>query len=286
MKARVWLLFAGVVVLLLTAGCASQPATAAEAVATARAFLTARAAKDVGALYGVLTPPVRDAVSLAEVAGFISRERFTFGSVGLPVERDEGWVQIPVFDVAVTTTDWETRWPEYRLTLRHDGRRWQVAWVDPLAHAALSAYQNSRYGDQLELARQIAQADPFHYRGPLERHYAYRGLKRLREAELALLRASELATPAQVAHVQETLARFRLDLNQPADAAALAREALRLAPAGLYSPAWRADTLVVLARALVATGDRPGAEAAIAEARALDPQNASLAILVRSLPGG
>lgn len=286
MRGSVRFLLAGILAMLLAAGCGSEPATADGAAAAARTFLTARATKDTGAVYALLSDPVQKAVSAADITGYLRRERFTYGAISSPEEKGDGWFQVRITDLTVTTDEWETRWSDYWLTLQHDGRRWRVAWVDPMAFAALNAYQNSRYGDQLELARQIMAADPFHYRGPLEQHYAYRGLKRLREAELALIRAGELATPAQAPHVMETFARFRLDLGQPADAAGMARSALAAAPAGLYSPAWRADTLVVLARALLAAGDRPGAEAAAAQAGELDPQNASLAILMRGLAGG
>jgi tetratricopeptide (TPR) repeat protein len=268
-------------VALSLAGCAKTPATPEAAVPVVRAFLQARQQGDSGALYTFLTPEAQKATTRSDVADYIRREQFTYGRIGAPVVRDAGWLQVPIADLSVTRPDGQTRWPEALLTLHHDGRRWGVAWIEPLAAAALSAYQNNRFGDELNLAHTIRALDPYHYRGALEYHYAYRGLKRLREAETALVEGGRLATPSQQADVADAWARFKLELNHPEDAIPQARAALQKAAPYtpfLYSNRWQADVLVVLGKALLARGDRAGAADAAARAGELDPENGSLAM--------
>jgi tetratricopeptide (TPR) repeat protein len=130
-------------------------------------------------------------------------------------------------------------------------------------------------------AHTIIDIDPYHYRGYLEEHFAYRGLQRLREAELAVLRAIQLATPVQQPDAYDAMARFKLNLKAPADAATFAQKALNVASPYIpatYSTRWEADTLVVLGRAQFAQGDRAGAEQTAKRASELDPFNGTLAI--------
>lgn len=278
-------------ILILTwtlTACSAAPVTPEAASATALKFLQARSAGDAGAMLGLLTERARKAIPAGDIARHLGSEAFTFGTLGQPAVVDESTVQVPVADYRILTPGQDARWPEFRLTLVYEENRWRVAWTEPLAAAARRAYENSQYGEELELARTIGQIDPYSYRGPLERHFAYRGLKRLREAEVEILRARELATPYQAPDVEDSFARFKLALGQPGDAAALARGALdKAAPyvPNLYSHRWQADTLVTLGRALLARGDRAGAEDALKRAEQVDPANAGVAMLRRGLAG-
>jgi hypothetical protein len=273
-----------VLLLLLTltaAGCSRTPATPDAAAKVVRQFLQARSKGDAGAIFPLLTPAVQKALPRTEVAKFVRQEGFGYGAVGTPVEMEPGWVRVPVADVRLDRPDGETRWPEVQLTLHYDGSRWGVAWVEPLAAQAREAYLNSRYGDELTLADTIHAADPYHYRGPLEYHYAYRGLKRLREAELALAQAGQLATPSQAPEVEDAWARFKRSLGHPEDAIPHAQAALqKAAPYSpfLYSNRWQADLLVVLGRSYLAQGNLPAVTEAVKQAAGLDPENAALAM--------
>lgn len=280
-----------VMVVLMTwmlAGCAAAPSTPEAAAAAAQKFLEYRVAQNAGAMHGLLTERAAEAMTEGDIARYIRREQFQFGSLGLPVVLEDGNVQVPVADYRVTSGNREVRWPEVRLTLRYEGKRWLVGWVEPLADRARRAYENSQYGETLALGKAISAIDPYHYRGPLETHFAYRGLLRLREAEVALLRAVDLATVYQQADVEDAFARFKLSLGHPEDAIPHARAALEKAEPyvpGLYSARWKADALVVLGRSLLLRGDRAGAVAAADAAAGLDPLNAGLAMLRRGLSG-
>src|SRR5690606_24633042 len=106
-------------------------------------------------------------------------------------------------------------------------------------------------------------------------------LGRIRQAEHALNAAWARATGAQRADVMAARARFKLAIGAPAEALALAREALSLArpyAPGTYSASWQAETLIVGARAALALGDREAAQALADEAAELDPANAALAV--------
>lgn len=286
MKARSVAVLVVVVITWMLSGCTANPSTPDAATTAALRFLQSRQARDAGAMHGLLTARAEQAMTEADIARHIRDEQFRFGSLGAPTSPAEGWIRIPVSDYVIKTPGNEVHWPEVLLTLRYDGRRWGVAWVEPLAEAARRAYENNRDGDVLESARAITEIDPYHYRGPLEMHFAYRGLKRYREAEVAILRAMELANPPQQADVEDAYARFKLWLKHPEDAAPHARAALEKAAPyvpSLYSLRWRADTLVVLGRALLLTGDRAGAARAAEQAAQADPDNAGLAMLRREL---
>jgi|GEM_PF-1622120 len=271
---------------LLTGGCGTVPSTPDAAVPVARDFLRARADRSAGTLYALLTAGAKEAISLDAVVGQVRRETVSFTSLGAAVQADPGWVQVPVVDLVVRTQESEARWPEVRLTLHYEGGQWRVAWADPLMYLASQAYQNARYSEELELAESIADIDPYHYRGPLERHFAQRSLERPREAEVALLKAAALATPAQAPDVEDAAARFRLRLGQPDMALAHCRSALEKAAPyipQLYSFRWQADALAVQGRAFLAKGDRSAAEAAVRDGLSIDPENADLAMLRRDL---
>lgn len=269
-------------------GCAATPSTPEAAVATAQKFLQNRAARDAAAMQGQLTERARKAITAAEIRRYIQNEAFRFGALGAPVVLADGWVQVPVADYRIENAGQEIHWPEVRLTLHYADKHWYVAWAEPLAANARRAYENSQYGEELELGRAISAIDPYYYRGPLEIHFAYRGLKRLREAEAAILRAGELATPYQAPDVEDAFARFKMALGHPEDAIPRARAALEKAAPyapGLYSERWQADVLVVLGRALLLRGDKAGAADVVGRAAALDPENAGLAMLRRELMG-
>lgn len=265
---------------LLTA-CSPMPRTPEGALSVARDFLRARADRDARALHGALTAKAQKAMSRSDVANFLSQERVAYGAIGPVQERDHDWVQVQVHDLAITTHEQTVRWPEVWLTLHYEQDRWRVAWAEPLMSQAAQAYQNGLLGQELELGRTIVEIDPFHYRGYLEQHYAYRGLKHPREAEVRLVQAFERATPPQLPDVHDAMARFKLGLNQPAEALSHARQALEKAAPYipyLYSARWQADVMVVAGRALLGTGDRAGAEEYARRAAQIDPDNASLAI--------
>jgi len=267
-------------------GCAASPATPEAAAATALKFLQNRTARDAGAMQRQLTERARKAITAADIGHFIQNEGFRFGALGVPAVVADGWVQVPVTHYRITNAGQEILWPEVRLTLHYEGKHWYVAFVEPLTTNARRAYENSQYGEELDLGRAITEIDPYHYRGPLEIHFAYRGLKRLREAEAAILRAGALATPYQAPDVEDAFARFKMTLGHPEDAIPHARAALEKAAPyapGLYSQRWNADVLVVLGRASLLRGDKAGAVDAVDRAAALDPENAGLAMLRREL---
>lgn len=239
-------------------------------------------------MHGLLTARARDAMTVSDISRFIRHESFTFGALGAPVTVAENRVQVPVTEYRVTVAGQDTTWPEARLSMVYEDKRWRVGWTEPLAARSHQAYQNSLFSEELELARSIDRIDPYSYRGALERHFAFRGLKRLREAEAEIVRARALATPYETPAVEDAFARFKLSMNQPRDAAALAQGALEKAEPyvpGLYSYRWQADTLAVLGRALLAQGDRAGAEDAVTKALTVDPGNASASVLRLTLDG-
>lgn len=289
MRIRGMLLSLLLAVQVALVGCSAQPATPEGAAAVAREFLQARSRGDAGAVAELLTDRAQQSITRLAVANYLSGEVLTFGEVGPAVERAPGWVQVTVHNLDLRRPEGVVRWPEVGLTLHYEGRRWRVGWVDPLTARALIAYQNSLFSEEFDLAEAISEIDPYHYRGPLEYHYAYRGLKRLREAELALQAAYELASPAQAPVVDDAMARFKLSLKRPDDAARYARSALdKAAPFTpfLYSYPWNADVQVVLGRALLAQGDKAGAAEAARQAAAADPTNATLAMLQHDLSSG
>lgn len=289
MKTRSLLMLVSALLIWVLAGCTAAPVTPDAAAAAAGRFLQSRAAGDAGAMHGLLTGRAREAMTVTDISRFVRRETFAYGALGTPVTVAENQVQVPVSDYRVTTGGQEVRWPEVRLTLVYEENRWRVGWTEPLAASARQAYDNSQFGESLELARAISQIDPHSYRASLERHFAYRGLKRLREAEVELVRARELATPYETPAVEDAFARFKLSLNQPADAARLAQGALEKAAPyvpGLYSYRWQADTLAVLGRALLVQGDRAGALDAVTRALGVDPGNAGALVLAREIGGG
>lgn len=273
-------------VLAWTAGCGKTPATEEAALATARSFWQARAARDAATLYSLLTDTAQSALTQSDLALFLEPERSAYASLGRPTARDPDWLQIPVHDLTVQRTAYRAQWAEYLLTLHYDGTRWRVAWAEPLMTTAMSLYQDGSFVDQLTLGKQIATIDPYHYRGPLEQHFAYQGLKRPREAEVMLVEALKLATAPQLPDIHDAAARFKLSLGLTREAAEHARRALALAAPyipHLYPYRWEADTTVVLGRALLAAGDRDGAAGAVRRAAALDPHNGPLAMFVQAL---
>ncbi|HWI51049.1 MAG TPA: hypothetical protein VNT01_02765 [Symbiobacteriaceae bacterium] len=286
MKTRSLAILMVLIVSWMLTGCAATPATPEAAAATALKFLQNRTARDAGAMQGQLTERARKAITATDVGRYIQNEAFRFGALGAPVVGADGWVQVPVTDYRITNAGQEVRWPEVRLTLHYEGKNWHVAWVEPLTTKARRAYENSQYGEELDLGRAITEIDPYHYRGPLEIHFAYRGLKRFRDAEAAILRAGALAAPYQAPDVEDAFARFKMTLGHPEDAIPHARAALEKAAPytpGLYSVRWNADVLVVLARASLLRGDKAGALDAVGRAAALDPENAGVAMLRREL---
>lgn len=283
---QVKLLLLTLSIMVLLSGCGSTPQTPEAALPVAEDFLIARSKGDAGAVYDLLTEGAREAMERPAVSSWVRGESVRFAGLGAPIARDAGWIQVPVQDLVITRDGHTVRWPEARLTLRHDGDRWQVAWADPLLYDAAIAYANSNYTQALELGRTITEIDPYHYRGALEQHFANRGLRRFREAEVWLIAAREAALGPQLADVEDAWARFKLELQQPADAATAARRALDHAQTYIpetYSRRWQVDTMVVLGRALLQSGDRAGAQAIVAQAQELDPLNGALAVFRQQL---
>lgn len=269
-------------------GCSKQPNSAEAALATARSFMQARVAGNSRAAHALLTPAARKAITLRQVDATFQAARATYGSLGTPQVVEPGVIRVPVKELVLAEPDRQVHWPERWLTLQHDGESWQVAWAEPLFTQAAQAYRNDLAADALRHAKAILAIDRHHYRGHLELHFAYRGQKRYREAEVALQAALELATPAEKADVHDAFARFQLAIGAPAGAITHAQQALELAaPYGpdTYSARWQADTLVVAARAALALGDRATAEALANDAATRDPENATLAIFHHRLAG-
>lgn len=266
-------------VVLLLAGCGPAPQTPDAAAEAARAFLQARAASDAAAVYGMMTQAARESSARSEVARYLRAERFAYGELGQPYERDPGWLQVAVRPVQIDSDRGATRWPEYWLTLHYENGRWRVAWAEPLAAAAMQAYANNRYVEQLALGKAMTDIDPYDYRGYLEQHFAHRELRQTLEAERWLAFARMEATPLQMPDVLDAMARHALSLGNATEALSLVEEALQQAAPlipQLYSPAWQVDSMVVKGRALAALGDLDGARAIARQGRLIDPQNGTM----------
>jgi len=275
--------------MVMLSGCRAAPQTPDAAVPVARAFMDAWVARDSSAIQGLLTEKARQAVGWNQITNHLRVRRIGYEGLGAPGRRGDAWVQVPVRNLTVRFEQSEVRWPEVRLTLHHDGRQWQVAWAEPLLEEAMLAYERGAYSEQLVIGRTIAEIDPYQYRGYLEQHFASRGLKRYREAELLLVRAQEAASPAQLPDVYDATARFKLSLGDASAAALRAKQALESAAPlipSTYSKRWQADTLVVLGQALLKAGDRAGAEGAVRQAADADPENAPLAVFRKQMSAG
>lgn len=285
---RRWLVVLGMVLALL-AGCAREEPTAEAAAGAALRFMEALAGGDAGQVWGALTAEARRRMDSGAVASYLADHTVRFEAVGAAREIEPGVMRVAVRGVTVRDPGRAVEWSEWSLTLRWEEDRWAVAWAGPLFEPALTAYHNTRYHEQLNLARDIVAIDPYHYRGHLELHYAFRGLGRIRQAEYALNTAWERASAAEKADVMAARARFKLALGAPADALDLAREALDLArpyAPGTYSPSWQAETLVLAAQAALALGDVDAAQALAEEAAAVDADNAAVAVFRYQLAAG
>lgn len=272
--------------LTLLSGCRTAPATPEAAAEVALAFMEARIAGNAAAVESILTARARREISRSLISRHFEEAQASFAGLGSPSAVEPGVVRIPVRDLTLTDRERSIRWPETWLTLRYEGERWRVAWAEPLFDLASQAYQNDRLVDERNLGHAIVAIDPYHYRGYLELHFAYRDLKRYREAEVAINNALERATPVQKPDVHDAMARFKLQINAPGEALTHARQAIDLASPHIpntYSTRWQVDTLVVAARAALGVGDRAAAEALASQAAGLDPENADLAIFRHQL---
>lgn len=289
MKHRLVLSLIVLALLGLTTACTKMENTPEAALSVARLFMDARANRNAGALYSLLTDAAREAMDRTAVNNYVAGQRVTYGSLGAIIQHDDGWAQVAVHDLSIASEGRTVRWPEALLTLRYEDEQWRVAWAEPLIAQAAAAYHRGDYMVELDLGRTVADVDPYHYRGPLEQHYAYRGMDRPREAERLLLRAAQLATPIQQPDVQDATARFKLSRGLEGDAIEHARTALNLAAAYIpatYPVAWQVDTMVVQARAHLAIGDRQAAEELVRTASELDPGNSSVLMLQQTLRQG
>lgn len=276
-------------VLTLLAGCARVEPTAEAAAGAARSFMESLAAGSFEGVWGALTAEARRRMDAEIVAAWLAGHHVAFEGVGEAREIEPGVMQVPLVGVTVRDPGRSVRWPQSWLTLRWEDERWAVAWAEPLFEPAETAYHNTLYQEQLDLARDIVAIDPYHYRGHLELHYAYRGLGRFRQAEHALNTAWARASAAQKADVMAARARYKLALGAPDDALAHARSAVELAlpyVPGTYSPAWQAETLIVGAQAALALGDREAAAELADRAAAADPESAALAVFRYQLAAG
>jgi len=268
-------------VLALLAGCAREEPTAAAAAGAAQRFMESLAAGDFDRVWGALTAEARRRMDAEVVQAYLAGHDITYEAVGGAREVDAGVVRVAVSDLVVGDAGRSVHWPESWLTLRWEDDRWAVAWAGPLFEPAETAYHNTLYQDQFELASDIVAIDPYHYRGHLELHYAYRGLGRIRQAEYALATVLERATSPEKADVIAAKARFRLALGAPEDALAYALEALELArpfTPGTYSPAWQAETLILGAQAALSLGDAETAQQLVDRAADVDPESVAVAV--------
>lgn len=274
------------VLLTLLSGCGAEPATPEAAADAARAFMQARTAGDAGAVSAMITARAQRSVSRSQVSRYLTETKTGFAGLGSPEAVEPGLIRIPVRNLTLISKEQTVRWPEAWLTLRYEGDRWRVDWADPLFDVAAQAYHNDLLVDERNLGYDIVAIDPYHYRGYLELHFAYRDLKQYRAAEVAINNALERATPAQRPDAHDAMARFKLAINAPDQALTHARQAIDLAAPLIpdtYSIRWQADTLVIAARAALAVGDRTTAEALAGQAASLDPENANLAIFRHQL---
>lgn len=272
--------------LLLAAGCSTEPATPEAAAAAARTFIQARVEGNAATVHALLTARAQESIARSQVSSLLDQAEATYGDLGSPQEVEPGLVRIAVRGLRLVSPQRTVRWPESWLTLRYEENRWRVAWAEPLFYEASQAYQNGFFLDQLNLGHEIVAIDPYHYRGHLELYYAYQGLARYREAELALNSALQNATPIEQPDVYDAMARFKLQINAPAQALAHASRALELAQPyspDTYSPRWQADVLVVAGRAALALNDRTSAAALASQAASIDPDNAPLAMFRHQL---
>lgn len=264
--------------LVVLAGCFAVPASTQEAAKAVETFLMARAEGDAKTVWSMLSPKAQKAISRDRVADYLAMQSVSWESIGA-AEAGDGFMQVPVHNFVVRGETYQQTWPEYRLTLTHDGKRWRVSWVDPLLYRAQSDYQDRNFAEELDLGRTATEIAPTHFGGYLEMFYAYWGLDRYREADWVLLTATQKAQPYQLPEVYDATARFKLGINQPDDAVRFARLVLDGAASypSLYSKAWQADTLVVLGKAQLVKGNRAEAEAAANQAGEIDPTNGTLA---------
>lgn len=276
-----------VAAMALLTGCGGELTTAEAAAASAQRFMADLSAGDFAQVWGALTGEAQERMGSRAVADYLGQTDVAYTGVGDAVEVEAGVMRVPVAGLTVTDPGRTVQWPEAWLTLIREDEDWAVAWAEPLFDAALSAYHNTDYLEQLDLARAIVAIDPYHYRGYLEMHYAFRGLGRLRQAEYALQLASERATGAQKADVMAAWARFKLALGAPEEAMSYVQQALELAEPyypGTYSAAWRAETLVLGGQAALALGDGETAALRAEEAAAADPESPALALFRQQLP--
>lgn len=276
-------------ILTLLAGCAREEPTAEAAAAGARRFMESLAAGDPGGVWALLSEEAHRRMDADQVAAYLTDHEVAFAGIGSAREIEPGVMRVAVSGLTVRDPGRAVHWPESWLTLRWEEERWAVAWAAPLFEPAMTAYHNTRYPQQLDLARDIVAIDPYHYRGHLELHYAFRGLGRLRQAEYALNTAWERASAAQKADVMAARARFKLALGAPQDALAHAREAVELArpyTPETYSAAWQAETLIVGAQAALALGDGEAVEELVSRAAAADPESPALAVFRHRLAAG
>ncbi|MEW8978437.1 MAG: hypothetical protein AB2385_08520 [Symbiobacterium sp.] len=275
------------VLALLVAGCGAELSQEEAAAADAERFLAALAAGDFTLVWNALTGEARERMGSDAVSAYLEQTQVTYKEVAQAVEAEPGVMRVRVNGLVLTDPGRTVEWPEAWLTLRREGERWAVAWAEPLFDLALNAYHNTEYTRALALAQAIVAIDPYHYRGHLELHYAYRGLGRLRQAEHALRTAEERTTAPQRADVAAAWARFKLSLGDAEEALNYAQRALVLArpySPGTYSPAWRAETLVLAGQAALALGDAETAAALAEEAAEADPESPALAMFLLELP--
>jgi len=276
-----------VALLVLVTGCGGELTAAEAATVSAEKFMAALAAGDFAQVWNALTREARQRMGSGAVADYIAQTDVAYDRIGNAVEVEDGVMRVPVAGLTLTDPGRTVQWPEAWLTLKWEDEDWAVAWADPLFDAALSAYYNTEYLDHLDLARAIVAIDPYHYRGHLEMHYAFRALSRPRQAEYELHLASERATDAQMADVLAAWARFKLALGAPVEAMSYAEQALKRAEPyypGTYSAAWRAETLVLSGQAALLLGDGETAVLRAEEAATADPDNPSLALFRQLLP--
>lgn len=243
----------------LLAGCSRQTANdPAQAKAILTQWLQALKANKSQDVYANLSPTARKYISSTEAATYLSEARSDYGEIGQPETVASGWVRIPVKSFALGEPHYSIQWPELRITMQYDAGRWWVASALPLWDDAMLAYNKQQYDNELNVAKQMAEIDPYFVHAFVEQYFAFHHLKQDTEAEGALQQALQVADPADKPDVIAITARLRLEQKKFDEAITRANEALSLAKPYLgsfYSPRWQSNQLVLIGSAYLGKAD-------------------------------
>lgn len=261
------------------------------ALAALEAYAGARKALDFAGAYEALTPVARGAFSQVEFAEtYKGQQSFTF--TGVEVEEPaDGVARGYVRGLVIVREDVAYRYDRYPYTLRYEEGRWGVAQGTGLALRALQAFDRGEWDENLKLASQWLEIDPYAWEPYLERFYVYKDTGRPDEARAAWDEAFKLAPPEEQPHLYDLLAMLHLlakdgeALRLAAQRALEGADKLGKVHADRYGLTWRAGVVIDLAYAHRYLGDTKKAHDFYLEAQALDPKNMDVERFQRTLPG-